>query len=233
MPLVTPSIVAHRGLHDLHPENSLASFKAAWTSGVLWCECDIHCSADGIAIVIHDDTLDRTTNGCGDVATTSSKALQRVKLTPARGGKSDQTIPLLRDVLEAMPAQAGLIIEIKPIIPEDQVRAILRLLSGRRAMLQSFHTQVLETIRRCDNDISLAWLIEQPEQLAEAVSSDWRAIHLKHTLLDVGSHAQLRQARKKIGVWTVNTEVDAKRILALGVETLITDDPAVLRGLIQ
>ncbi len=233
MPLATPTIVAHRGLHDQHPENSLAAFKSAWASGCIWCECDIHCSADGVAIVIHDDTLDRTTNGCGDVSMTSSKALQRVKLSPPRGGKTDETVPLLRDVLGAMPPQAGLIIEIKPIIPEDQVRAILRLLSGRRTMLQSFHAQVLETFRRCDNDVSLAWLIEQPDQVAEAAASDWRAIHLKHTLLDAATHAKLQQARKKIGVWTVDTEAEAKPLIALGLETIITDNPTLLRGLVR
>src|SRR6476661_2308744 len=73
-----PTIVAHRGLHDKHVENTLAAFKAGWEAGIEWCECDVHFSSDGVAVVIHDDTVDRTTSGTGFVANLNAKQLKKM-----------------------------------------------------------------------------------------------------------------------------------------------------------
>src|SRR5271156_5650201 len=80
-----PIIVAHRGLHGELPENSLAAMVAAWDAGILWCECDVHLSRDGEAIVIHDETLDRTTTGQGPVGEFSLKQLEELRLRDRTG----------------------------------------------------------------------------------------------------------------------------------------------------
>src|SRR2546425_9621791 len=87
-----PIIVAHRGLHDKHVENSLAAFKAAWEAGIEWCECDVHFSSDGVAVVIHDDTVDRTTSGTGFVANLNAKQLKKMG------------VATLEEVLGTMPS---------------------------------------------------------------------------------------------------------------------------------
>jgi glycerophosphoryl diester phosphodiesterase len=60
--MTSPIVVAHRGLHDEHPENSLRAFLAAWEAGVEWCECDVRGSREHEPFVIHDETLERTTD---------------------------------------------------------------------------------------------------------------------------------------------------------------------------
>ncbi|MGA2232917.1 MAG: glycerophosphodiester phosphodiesterase [Tepidisphaeraceae bacterium] len=108
-------VVAHRGLHSVHPENSLAAFAAAWQAGIKWCECDVHATADGVPVVIHDETLERTTAMRGLVRETEWAELSDV-------------VPTLRQVLAAMPGDCGMLIEIKPV-DEELVGAVVREIS--------------------------------------------------------------------------------------------------------
>ena len=78
-----PIIVAHRGLHHDYPENSLGAFRAAWGAGIEWCECDVQESADGELVVIHDPTLERTTEGSGRVSDLPVSALKGLRLRKA------------------------------------------------------------------------------------------------------------------------------------------------------
>src|SRR5437763_1108323 len=94
--------VAHRGLHLEFPENSLAAFCEAWKKGIRWCECDVHLSADDQPVVIHDDTLDRTTSGRGAVASKTVWELHSLG------------VPSLGEVIKAMPPSACLMVEYKP-----------------------------------------------------------------------------------------------------------------------
>jgi len=75
-----PRIVAHRGFCKAHPENSLSAFRSAERIGCEWVECDVHSSADGVPVVIHDDTLDRTTSGSGPVAAKAFSDLSDLRL---------------------------------------------------------------------------------------------------------------------------------------------------------
>src|ERR1700675_773367 len=75
-PHAPPRVIGHRGAAGLAPENTLAGFRKAAEIGVGWVEVDVHLSADGVPVVIHDDTLDRTTSGTGPVAAKSAAALE-------------------------------------------------------------------------------------------------------------------------------------------------------------
>lgn len=99
-------IIGHRGAAGLSPENTLPSFRRAWALGVNAVELDVHLVEDEL-VVIHDDTLERTTNGQGPVAGRSLAALRGLD---AGGG---WPIPLLREVVAALPAGAGLNVELK------------------------------------------------------------------------------------------------------------------------
>ena len=104
------TIVAHRGLHDEFVENSLAAFCDAWAKGIHWCECDVHLSADQQPVVIHDDTLERTTSGHGAVA---SYPLSQLRFFG---------VPSLHEVIRAMPPGGGLLVEYKPTHAPDHPR---------------------------------------------------------------------------------------------------------------
>ncbi len=214
-----PIIVAHRGLHHDAPENSLAAFRAAWRRGFRWCECDIHFTADGHAVILHDETLDRTSNGAGRIDALTYRQTCGFRLRRADGSLSNERIPLLDDVLAAMPRGGRLLVEIKP--PQTQ----FLIQRNRRCRLQSFHRQVLAHVRARRPREPLAWLIDDDKRLDAAARSEWQAIHLHHHLLDAASARILRKRGKAIGVWTVDRPDDIERVLQYRPEIILTDAP--------
>jgi glycerophosphoryl diester phosphodiesterase len=106
--------VAHRGGAALWPENSLLAFKNAIAAGARLLEMDVHQAADGTVVVIHDPTLDRTTNGTGPVAARTSADLRALRLRDASGALTEEWVPTLSEVLAlAAPAGVALLVEIK------------------------------------------------------------------------------------------------------------------------
>ena len=182
MPHPQPAIVAHRGLHAWHPENSLEAFAAAWDAGVAWCECDVHATADGVPVVLHDESLDRTTNGRGPVSRTTFAELRRVRLKRSDGSVGG-VVPSLREVTAAMPAGCGVLVEIKPA-DEGLVRAVLAETAGRARVVQSFDSANLVTARRADPSVPLAFLVETEAALSDAARGEWPAVHVGRHLLD-------------------------------------------------
>ncbi len=109
-----PRWVAHRGGAALWPENSLLAFRNALALGARFLELDVHATADGGVAVIHDPTLDRTTEATGPVAARAAAELRRIRLKARDGGLTDETVPLLDDVLALVaPAGASLLVEVK------------------------------------------------------------------------------------------------------------------------
>jgi len=214
------TFVAHRGLHAHHPENSLPAFHAAWDAGIQWCECDVHFCAGGDAVVIHDDTLDRTTGLAGRIADLLPRDLQQFKL---RG--SDQPPPLLADVLSAMPKAARLMIEIKPPSVSKGFLDLLETVPRGNLLIQSFHESALQEMIDYAREFPLALLIDDATKIPRAAAGPWPAIHLDHKLLTPAVSAELQRAQKSIGVWTVNDMPELRRVIALGAQTIISDMP--------
>ena len=210
------TIVAHRGLHDKHVENSLAAFKAAWESGIEWCECDVHFSSDGVAVVIHDDTVDRTTSGTGFVANLNAKQLKKMG------------VATLDEVLAAMPGGKGLLVEYKPPDPADHpgLLKLVEKLKLRKLIFQSFHLeQILGISRVVGKDLNCAMLSEDIADLTHPAAAELRRIHIRHDLLTPQVAQQLRSKDKLVGVWTPNEERELQRAVELGVAMIITDRP--------
>jgi glycerophosphoryl diester phosphodiesterase len=210
-----PAIVAHRGLHAEHPENSLSAFAAAWAAGVQWCECDVHASADCVPVVIHDQTLDRTTSKSGRVSDMPMTELAGV-------------VPTLRQVLTAMPAACGMLAEIKPA-DADLVAAVLNETSGRRCIIQSFDAGNLHLAQRHNPTVDVALLVETEPELIRAMAGSWLRIHIDHRLLALPAAAEIRRQGKSLGVWTVNTAAEIDQALRFGADVLITNEPILLR----
>lgn len=109
-----PRIAAHRGGAGLWPENSLAAFAGALALGIDLLELDVHLSADGEVVVIHDATLERTTEGAGPVRSLSAASLRRLRVRGADGALTEERVPPLDDVLDlAARAGAELLLELK------------------------------------------------------------------------------------------------------------------------
>ena len=116
-------VAAHRGGALLWPENSLHAFRHALALGCDFLELDVHLTSDGEVAVIHDATLDRTSEGAGAVVTAKATALRRLRLRGPDGGLTDERVPLLEEVLALVaPTPAALLVEVKGPGPGVEVR---------------------------------------------------------------------------------------------------------------
>lgn len=178
-------VAAHRGGALLWPENSLLAFRNALALGADLVELDVHLTADGGVAVVHDPTVDRTTDGTGIVAALSTTELRRLRLRGPDGSVTEERLPMLEDVLAIVAgSQAGLLLEVKgpqpglgvarerrderiDVIPgpvyeglEERLLAAVQAtgLHERTAMM-SANPKVLERLRRLDRQQRLTLLV--------------------------------------------------------------------------
>jgi glycerophosphoryl diester phosphodiesterase len=203
----TPLIGGHRGNPAEHPENTLASFRSAIELGVDMIECDVHMSADGEVVVIHDHTLERTTNGTGMVRDHTYDELRRLD---AGGGEH---VPLLREFLElGNQWNVGLAIELKQIpIPYPGIEAKVVDLVREMKVLDlsaviSFQHRSVQTLKDLEPRLH-AGILEgarpiSPLRLMEESRADLYAPH--YGAMDPELVAEMHAAGKAVGVWTVD-----------------------------
>lgn len=233
-----PIVVAHRGLHTIHPENSAAAFAAAWEAGLLWAECDVHLSADGVPFVIHDATLERTTEAVGFVALQSSEVLCEVRLRPTTSHTPPQFLPTLDQIVREMPANCTLLVEAKiPLCPNH-----FSTLAGcfqkndfvRNWMFHSFDPDdvtaaVAYRAAHDDWTAPIALLTDSVAQTLAHLTTPADAIHPRHSILDTSLNAAIRARGKKVGVWTPNDSQAIARLSQLDVDLIISDVPELAR----
>ena len=237
-------IAAHRGGGALWPENSLLAFRSAIALGCDLLELDVHQSLDGVVAVIHDATVERTTDGRGALASLTAADLRGLRLRRPDGTSSDEHVPTLDEVLAVVaPSPAGLLIEVKGPSPaarydglEERVLAALTAAGlHARATIMAFDPRVIARVRELSPRLRTSFLVDraavQPAGVPPEVTIDWaRAtgatdIGLQYMLLNERVVAAARAASLGLGVWTVNDESAMRRMLALGVDILTTDRP--------
>jgi len=244
-------LAAHRGGGLLWPENSLTAFRNAIALGADYLEFDVHLSSDGEVVVIHDPTLDRTTNGSGPVRQKALAELRALRLKDRSGAVTGDTIPTL-DELAALAAagRRRMLLEIKvdergqpyPGI-EDKVGAIL----DRRGMVPStvvmaFEVETWRRVRQLRPDLT-AGALYSPRTLAAMGSTAQREVlaasragvafvGLQHALIDQDMIASARRHNILLGAWTVNDADAMRKMIGLGVGVLITDRPDVAKALL-
>jgi glycerophosphoryl diester phosphodiesterase len=229
--MATPTIIAHRGLHDEHPENSLKAFLAAWEAGIEWCECDVRGSFEHEPFVFHDATLERMTDSAGPITAVPSSELHRLNLRRADGAVSASCIPRLSALIASMPPRSKLLIEIKPQVHADVVRRTLDLCDPQTCVVQSFDVAVLETARAHRGEIRRELLVD--ENVPSHLPGLYRAVNFQFKNLTPEIVDALRVRGLEIGAWTVNLDADIRRILSLGVHTIISDQALRVRDIVS
>lgn len=238
-----PLIVAHRGTPATHPENTLPSFEAAIALGATIIELDVRLSADGVPVVMHDPTLDRTTDGSGPVHARTAAELARVN-----AGAADERapVPALADVLAVASGRAAVAIEIKNLPGEpayearreaavEAVHAELARTAFRGAVLViSFNPASIAASRAMAPDVPTGFLttelVDQREALAHAAAQG-------HELLLPGTRAleplgepfvdEVHAAGLRLGTWTADRPEEVARLLGWGVDAVASNDPAM------
>ncbi len=235
-----PELVGHRGAAAVEPENTVLSFRRGVAEGSQWLECDVHLSADGHDVVIHDATLDRTAQADSPLRTGAVAELTRAQLDRVLVGKGEH-IPTLAQVLEAAVREDGtrapLLVEIKAPAAADRVVEILLAHvepdawadpATAPAVVLSF---LEEPLRRA------AELAPQIPRMrtTTATSPDWwescRALQVAHAGVRIADARQADVERAAqlgitLNLWTARTEEELERALELGCDTITVDDPA-------
>lgn len=215
-------IYAHRGFSAAHPENTIEAFRAALDLGVYGVELDVHASADGIPVVIHDAELERTTNGTGLV---TSKTVAELAALDAGNG---QKVPTFEEVVALANGRFHFDIEIKGQNCEQGVLDVLARYPETRAAISSFDWDVLRTVRRLAPDFDL-WVLTptiDDAAIAAAHELDATTLAVYHLSITQSSIAAAAASGLAVMAWTVNTQSEADRLRALGVVAICTDDPS-------
>ncbi len=201
------------------------------------CELDVQMTRDGVAVVIHDETVDRTTDGKGAVADLTLAELKRLD-AGARFHKkfAGERIPTLDEVLAAVQGRCALNIELKASHSEPQVCALMRKYQAlESSIVSSFEWELLWCAREIEPAIRIGLLAEKnPERLlAEAIARRVTAIHPRFDLATPQLCDQAHRNGLKVYVWTVDAP-EAMRILAgNGVDGIMTNYPERLRAALQ
>jgi glycerophosphoryl diester phosphodiesterase len=244
------AVAAHRGGSLLWPENSLLAHRNAIGLGVDYLETDVHLSADGELIVLHDPTLERTTTGRGAVRDVRAADLAGVRLKAADGTVTAEPVPTLAQLLELLePSRVRLLLEIKvdanrqryPGIEEKTLALVKQRGLLDRVVIMAFEAPTILRVRELEPSARTTLLVSRTrverERVAPREAVRWakaaRATDLgiDFRALDGDVIADSRAAGLRVAAWTVNEETDIRRVLALGVDVLISDRPDLARRL--
>lgn len=215
-------IYAHRGASNERPENTIAAFQRALALGVFGIELDVHLTSDGAAVVIHDETVDRTTDGSGSIDAMTLAELRRLD------AGDGERVPTLAEVLDLVASAAHVDIEVKA---PAAAAAVLEEAGRRREMrwaMSSFDHEVLRFVRSRSLDVELWPLVVDIDHDAITTALDLRspllAVHDSSVSGDVVASVSARNLG--LWVWTVNDPDRAMTLGTWGVEGICTDKPA-------
>lgn len=230
-----PLWIAHRGAGKLAPENTLAAFRLGASHGYRAFECDVKLSADGVPFLLHDAILERTTSGHGIASEQPWNELSRLDAGSWHGnGFAGEPLPSLADIAEyCIRHEFALNIEIKPT-PTDEARTgqvvaahAARLWVGQSLppLLSSFRAEALQAARDAASHLPRALLLDTLRDgwIEQAQALGCVAIVGDYRLMDAALITRLHAAGLRALAYTVNTPADARRLLASGIDGIITD----------
>jgi glycerophosphoryl diester phosphodiesterase len=252
-----PLVIAHRGGRGIAPENTLTAFQKSSDLGVDVLELDIHATKDGELVVIHDKSVDRTTNGKGLVAEMTFDEIRELdagyqwsrddgKTFPFRG--KGIRIPTLKEVFEAFPDKI-INIESKYTEPSPVNKLCSYIKEFNRpdkTIFASFHKEVLQDFRQnCPQVATSAspsestWFLSMYKiGLGENYKAEMQALQIPQRIFgsEIVTKEFLQAARSQnlqVHVWTINKSEDMKRLIEIGVDGIMTDYPDRLLEVIE
>lgn len=230
-----PAWVAHRGAGKLAPENTLAAFRLGSQHGYRMFECDVKLSQDGVAFLLHDNTLERTTNGQGIGGAITWGALSQLDAGAWHSRQyAGEPLPTLHTVARFCQANGLMLnIEIKPTdglerhTGEQVALQALQLWQGQAIppLLSSFQVEALEGAKACAPELPRGLLLEDLEGnwLAQAQQLACVAVICDHTYLTPEAVSAIQNEGMKALCYTANEPEDIARLQAMGIDGIITD----------
>jgi len=233
-----PLVVGHRGAMGHFPENTMLSFRKAVELGADWIELDVHLSRDGRLVVIHDELLDRTTDGRGPVGSRTFEELRKLDAGASRGPEyAGERIPSLEEVLVWAHAAGTFVdIEIKsgPIVYPGIERAVVKALADagmrERAIVISFDHHAVRRVREADDDVATGVLYAgrpvDAVAMARAAEADALLPHWAYV-----REEDIRSAHEAglvVAPWVTSEPEIARSLFRMGIDGIGTNHPDVL-----
>lgn len=234
-------VIGHRGASADAPMNTLPAFELAAEQGADGIELDVHRSKDGHAVIVHDFTVDKTTNGTGIV---TEMTLDELKSLDAGSWFSkafkDVRIPTLDEVFEAVGQRLYVNVEIKSESQEtdgvEQLVAdvIARYQMQQRVIVSSFNPLTLMRFRQIMPEVLIGFLhapgsVIDTRAIMEQLELAYEADHPHESVIDAAYMQWARERGYRVNTWTVNDPQRAQALRDLGVDAVITDKPGALR----
>jgi glycerophosphoryl diester phosphodiesterase len=231
-----PTLFAHRGGGSLAPENTLAAIKTGYARGFGAFEFDVKLTRDGVAILMHDDTLDRTTNGRGAIVQMDLAAIEKLD------AGSWHSLPFAREPVPHFSAVAhylhglGLLanVEIKPCPGREAetgrivAELCVELWRDRlvKPLVSSFSTEALHAARAVSEELPIGLLVREPKSacLAQLRSLQCVSLHCHHGFINADTVRQFHDEGYRLLVYTVNQVDRAAELLDFGVDGIFTDE---------
>jgi glycerophosphoryl diester phosphodiesterase len=238
-----PPIIAHRGANNLAPENTLAAFAKVKQLGVNWIEFDVMLAACGEAVVIHDDTLERTTNGSGRVCDYPYSVLRTLDAGSWFAPEfSQEKIPTFKEVIELVKREklyANVEIKSQPGQEEQAVKKILADIAQfwpqeRPPLISSFSMLILKYVRQYAPDALLAILIDDWFSAWDELAEEYgcASLDINHQIVDAERVQAIKNTGKFVLCYTVNTPERARTLFSWGVDAVFTDNvDLIMQGL--
>lgn len=230
-------VAAHRGFGGVYPENTLVAVDSALTRGADAAEVDIWVTRDSVLMLMHDPTVDRTTNGTGRMSAMTSVQLQALDACSKRGAQwAPCPVPTLRSALRLARRRRGrMVLDLKGPFSRDAFDELFAEVYAakmqRRVLVTSFDLGMLRAVRRLDADVAVGYLTNGVTPL-DSLTGLGRTAALpdEHPLFAAPARARAlvdtaRRRRIDIGAWTIMRPGEAKTLVSLGVRRLVSDVP--------
>ena len=218
-------VVGHRGAAGVFAENTLKGFRCAIELGVDLVECDVHLTRDGHLIVMHDEKVDRTTNGSGLIRELDLSTLR--ELDAGDGEK----VPTLDEVLATVHDRVGLLCELKGEgVEEAAVNAVIARGMEAEVVFTSFHMDRLATVRRRGDHFQIGAILPDPshEDMKRVVDLGVTGIGVYYRNVCLRVVEQALSSGLEIRAWNPDTLAEQKAMIALGVSGISTNRPDIL-----
>lgn len=224
--------IAHRGAHKRAPENTLAALTAASEAGALWVECDVQLTRDHEAVIFHDSTLDRMTNGSGYVSQSSLSKIRSLRC-------KKEIVPTLLEWLRCcLELNIKLNLEMKAHTQRQAnilANCVLRDLKKTRfpiskLLISSFYFGCLSAISKKNKNIPLAFNTDKkiPDKTIQQLSAmRFFSVHQHYPLLNEYEVDRLHQNGLRVLAYTVNDRATARKLKSIGVDAVFTDNEKI------
>ncbi|HOL35736.1 MAG TPA: glycerophosphodiester phosphodiesterase family protein [bacterium] len=224
-------IVAHRGFSGVYPENSLIAFKKATELKVDFFEIDVHQTRDGEPVVIHDEKIDRTTDGKGFVKDMTYKEIRKYDVGKWKGFPGEK-IPHIEEVLEIANDKAGILIEIKKCDVE-KLGEFLNKSKVKKLFIGSFNLDYVKQARNILPEIPTSFICKHvPSNLPELVCCGIRKLDIQFNSLNAEIVKILIASGFSVNSWTPDSEEDLLSSIHMGVQFITTNRPDILKNLL-